>query len=155
MPDWLIRIVPIAHPTPDLPAAFVPDLMDAGPGTPLTVQVDDILVWSNTTKETHWPWPVDANGNPLPDNLVPPGLMLSEPMPANTPSNLYDVTMPPTGNTIDYCCKLYPKMRGRIIITQVPGISEIVSPSGNFLVGGVPAGIEPTEEWPQPGGGKK
>jgi plastocyanin len=115
MPDWLIRIEPVANPTPEVPAAFVPDKMDSA-------QVDDIVVWSNTTNETHWPWPVDANGNPLPDNQVPPGLKLSDPIPANTPSNNYDVTMPPTGNTIDYCCKLHPKMRGKIIVTPIPAV---------------------------------
>ena len=123
MPDWLIRIVPVPHPTLDVPAAFVPDLRDAQSGTPLTAQVDDIVVWSHTTNETHWPWPVDANGNPLPDNQVPPGLKLSDPIPANTPSNSYDATMPPTGNTIDDRCELHPKMRGQIIVTAIPTAS--------------------------------
>jgi hypothetical protein len=57
---------------PEVPAAFVPDLRNAHPGTPLTAQVDDIVVWSNATNETHWPWPVDAHGNPLRDNQIPP-----------------------------------------------------------------------------------
>jgi len=120
MPDWLIRIVPVANPTPAVPAAFIPALRDAHAGTPLTAQVDDIVVWSNTTNHEHWPWPLDANGNPLPDNQVPPGLKLSDPIPANTSSNNYDVTMPASGNTIDYCCKLHPQMRGQIIVTAIP-----------------------------------
>jgi plastocyanin len=123
MPNWLIKIVPVANPTPEVPAAFIPDLKDAKPGTPLTAQVDDIVVWSNRTNEAHWPWPVDADGNRLPDNQVPPGLALSDAIPANTPSNSYDVTMPATGNTIDYCCKLHPKMRGQITVTAIPKVS--------------------------------
>jgi hypothetical protein len=125
MPDWLIKIVPAAHPTPGVPAAFVPDLRGSHEGTPLTAQVDDIVVWSNTTDRPHWPWPVDANGNPLPDNQVSPALgnYLSASIPANTSSNSYDVTMPAVGTTIDYCCKLHPKMRGQIIVTPIPPVS--------------------------------
>ena len=35
MPDWSIKIVPAENPTTDVPAAFVPDLSGAQPGTPL------------------------------------------------------------------------------------------------------------------------
>ena len=49
MPDWSIKIVPAENPTTDVPAAFVPDLSGAQPGTPLTAQVDDIVTWNNTT----------------------------------------------------------------------------------------------------------
>ena len=70
MPDWSIKIVPAESPTTDVPAAFVPDLSGAQPGTPLTAQVDDIVTWNNTTSDPHQPWPADANYNPLPDAQV-------------------------------------------------------------------------------------
>jgi hypothetical protein len=40
--------------------------------TPLTAKVDDIVTWNNTNNEDHWPWPVGADGTPLPDDQVSP-----------------------------------------------------------------------------------
>ena len=124
MPDWSIRIVPAQNPTTDVPAAFVPDLSGAQPGTPLTAQVDDIVTWNNTTNEDHWPWPVDYNGNPLPDAQVSTqfGNFFSEKVAAGMSSRpSYNVpSVPFSGTTINYCCKLHPKMLGQIRVTLIP-----------------------------------
>ena len=68
MPDWSIKIIPSAH-----GAAFVPDLHGAQPGDPLRTQQDDLVTWNNTTRDSHQPWPADANYNPLPDSVVTRG----------------------------------------------------------------------------------
>lgn len=123
MPDWSIKIVPTTPPTPGAPAAFVPDLLNAHAGTPLTAQVDDLVTWNNTTGEDHWPWPVDGSGNPLPDSQVSTanGNFLSNRIPAGMSSSpSYNVTMPAAGNTINYCCKLHPQMLGQIVVTPIP-----------------------------------
>jgi hypothetical protein len=128
MPDWSIKIVPAEKPTKDVPAAFVPDLRGAQPGTPLTAQVDDIITWNNTTNHDHWPWPVDADGNPLPDNQVSTakGNYLSDRIRAGMPSSpSFDVPMQTA--PINYCCKLHPKMLGQIIITQIPDLKTETS----------------------------
>jgi len=44
--------------------------MGAHPDSPLITQLDDIVTWNNTTNQKHWPWPVDANNNLLPDSAV-------------------------------------------------------------------------------------
>jgi hypothetical protein len=124
MPDWSIKIVPAETPTTDEPAAFVPDLIGARPGTPLETQVDDIVTWNNTTDEEHWPWPVDEKGDPLPPDQVSPqfGNYLSNKIPAHMSSRPgYNVMMPASGDIIDYCCKLHPQMRGKIKVTAIPG----------------------------------
>src|SRR5215469_16643195 len=122
MPDWSIKIVPAENPTTDLPAAFVPDLSGAQPGTPLNAQVDDIVTWNNTTNEDHWPWPVDYNGNPLPDAQVSTqfGNFFSEKIAAGMSSRpSYNVpSVPFSGTTINYCCKLHPKVLGQICSTR-------------------------------------
>jgi hypothetical protein len=124
MPDWSIKIVPAAEPTKDVPAVFVPDLIGAQPGTPLEAQVDDIVTWNNTTNEDHRPWPVDYNGNPLPDDQVSSvyGNYLSNIIHAGMSSRpSYNVpNVPFSGTTINYCCKLYPKMLGQIKVTTIP-----------------------------------
>jgi hypothetical protein len=64
----------------------------------------------------HWPWPVDYNGNPLPDNQVSiaNGNYLSDKISAGMswrPS--YNVlNVPFSGMTINYRCKLHPKILG-------------------------------------------
>ena len=130
MPDWSIKIVPAVNPTTDVPAAFVPDLSGAQPGTPLTAQVDDIVTWNNTTKHSHQPWPADAHYNPLPDSqFLPRGSAnyLSDVIPPDTSSRpSYDVAQPaakPATWTVYYCCKLHPTVvseRGTIIGTVPP-----------------------------------
>jgi hypothetical protein len=124
MPDWSIKIVPVGQPTTDVPAAFVPDLIGSQPGTPLEAQVDDIVTWNNTTMQDHWPWPVDYYGNPLPDDKVSTqfGNYLSDKIPAGMSSRpSYNVPIVPfSGTTINYCCKLQPKMLGQIKVTVIP-----------------------------------
>lgn len=133
MPDWSIKIVPAANPTKEAPAAFVPDIEDAEPGDPLKAQDDDIVTWNNTTGDEHWPWPTDANFNPLPDDKVlNTPLYLSDLIPKGRSSRPnYNVLMPgiqgnnipPTG-TIYYCCKCHLQERGTIAVTAVPTISQ-------------------------------
>jgi len=45
------------------PAAFAPQ--DGGPGQPLEAWDGDTVTWNNTTGDHHWPWPTDANYQPL------------------------------------------------------------------------------------------
>jgi hypothetical protein len=120
MPDWSIKIVPASK---TQPAAFVPDLHGAQPGDPLKTQVDDIVTWNNTTNEPHWPWPTDANFNPLPDSQVPrgsPNYLSDKILPGGSSRPSYVMVAPATGNTIFYCCKLHPTMHGTIAVSAVP-----------------------------------
>jgi hypothetical protein len=131
MPRWVIKIVPAVQPTPEVPAAFVPDFIGAQPGQPLEgPQVDDIITWNNETGEDHWPWPVDDNGNPLPDDKVSIANWnyLSNRIPAGGPAgrgSRPDYNVPPVPPyvptiTINYCCKLHPKMLGQIKVKAIP-----------------------------------
>ena len=64
MPDWSIRIIPVAivaHPAG--PAEFEPQ--GERSGRPLEAWVGDTVTWNNTTDAAHWPWPTDANYQPL------------------------------------------------------------------------------------------
>jgi len=74
--------------------------------------------------EDHWPWPVDYNGNPLPDAQVSIqfGNFFSEKIAAGMSSRpSYNVpSVPFSGTTINYCCKLHPKMLGQIRVTLIP-----------------------------------
>jgi hypothetical protein len=133
MPNWSIKIVPAAQPMAEVPAAFVPDRRDVDgnplpPGAPLTAQADDSVHWNNTTNEDYWPWPVDYYGNPLPDNQVSNqfGNYLSDRIPAGGPAGRpsrpnYNVPIVPfSGTTINYCCKLHPKVLGQIKVNRNP-----------------------------------
>ena len=128
MPDWSIKIVPAANPTPDAPAAFQPDLIGSNPGDPLNVQDDDIVTWNNTTGDAHWPWQTDQNYVPFSDNTVQgdPTLNLSNPVPAGKSSRpSYNVLIPnaasnPPSGTIYYCCKYHLQERGMLLVTAVP-----------------------------------
>jgi hypothetical protein len=84
--------------------------------------VSDIVTWNNTTNQEHWLWPVDANGNPLPDNQISTqfGNYLSDKIPGMSSTRYYDGMMPASGSTINYCCKLHPKMRGQINVNPIP-----------------------------------
>jgi hypothetical protein len=115
MPDWSIKIVPNPAAVADAPAAFVPDLIGAGPGDPLQAQVADIVSWNNTTGEAHWPWPTDANGVLL---SVTPGdaAYLSDDIPCHTPSDGYSL---PNAGTLYYCCKWHHAERGQIVVAAV------------------------------------
>ena len=54
--EWNIRIV----------TAFQPRVPGGTPGSQLLVQAGDVVTWGNDTTQTHQPWPLDANGNPVP-----------------------------------------------------------------------------------------
>lgn len=129
MPDWSIKIVPSSSGNG---AAFMPDLKGAKQGDPLPAQQDDLVTWNNTTKDTHQPWPTDANYQPLPDSAVLPrgsSGYLSDPIPGGESSRpSYDVSQPPgppppDSWTVYYFCKLHPMVtteRGTISATIVP-----------------------------------
>jgi hypothetical protein len=132
MPDWSIKIVPAA--TGD-GAAFQPDLQGYEPGDPLIAQQDDLVTWSNTTNDTHQPWPTDPNYNPLSEaDVLPRGSAnyLSDPIPPDESSRpSYDVAQPtppppakpPNNWTVYYFCKLHPDIeteRGTIQASTPP-----------------------------------
>jgi hypothetical protein len=120
MPDWSIKIVPAASQIAGAPDQFVPDVPGTKPGDPLKALATDVVTWNNTTNDDHWPWPTDNNYNPLPDAQVPrqSPFYLSDKIPAGQSSRPNWVAVkPPTGNTVYYCCKLHPQMRGTIVIT--------------------------------------
>ncbi len=124
--NWVIKIVPAENPTPEVPAVFKPDLIGVPPGTPLKAQGDDKVTWNNVAKEDHWPWPVDADGKELPVDQVKPefGNFLSKEIPADFPNGVPstpEYNVPNEDTTINYCCKLYPKMLGQIKVTKYPG----------------------------------
>jgi len=122
MPVWSIKIV--ATPSGQ-PAAFQPDLPGAKPGDPLNVLSGDLVTWNNTTDETYQPWPTDSSGNLLqeePNGPVGPrgsANYLSDPIPGNAASRpSWNVVQIISGqNTIYYCIKTLPQVRGTIEIT--------------------------------------
>ena len=125
MPDWSIKITVVGG-----NPAFVPDLIGAQAGSPLVAQVDDLVSWNNTTDQPHWPWPTDQNFKPLQDKdvSVQNGNYLSDDIPPNRSSSpAYDVNMPASGNTIYYCCKHNPQIRGTIIVTPIPSLQTTVT----------------------------
>jgi hypothetical protein len=127
MADWSIKIVPAASGDG---AAFAPDLIGYGPGDPLPAQQDDLVTWSNLTKETHQPWPTDSNYVPLSEaQVMPRGSpnYMSDPIPPGTSSRpSYDVSQPstkPNAWTVYYFCKSHPDIeteRGTIEATLAP-----------------------------------
>ena len=124
MPDWSIKIVPGAT------AQFVPDIEGAKPGDTLVAQEADLISWNNTTDQPCQPWPTDAAGNPLPDNLVSTtiGNYLSDEIPPNRSSSpAYVVVMQKSGPVITYCCKKNPRVRGTIEVTPIPQALKVPS----------------------------
>ncbi|HXO19531.1 MAG TPA: hypothetical protein VOA87_06355 [Thermoanaerobaculia bacterium] len=118
MPDWMVNIV--AGAKPGDPATFVPQLQPPRADGALIAQANDNVNWNNTTKDTHQPWPAEANFTPLPDADVP----------RNSPNYLSDSiapgasSRPPwgaakstvTGTTVYYICKKHPQERGMVLI---------------------------------------
>ena len=113
--EWNVRIIqhgPVA--------AFEPRVPGGTPGGQLLAQAGDVVTWGNATAETHQPWPLGADGNPVPPATPPsatPGYM-SEPILANnssTPQYVIDAALP-VGTVINYCCRLHPTERGSIKI---------------------------------------
>jgi hypothetical protein len=105
--DWNIRIVSTGSGT-----AFEPRVPGGTPGGQLLAQAGDVVSWGNATNETHQPWPLDANGNPVPaatPEAATPGYM-SAPIPRNsssTPQYVIDSGLA-AGTVINYYCKQHP-----------------------------------------------
>ena len=114
--EWNVRIVSIGTTT-----AFQPRVPGGNPGDQLLAKAGDIVTWGNATNDTHQPWPLDANGNPVPaatPESATPGYM-SAPIPPNnssTPQYVIDGNLA-AGTVINYCCKFHPTTeRGSIKI---------------------------------------
>jgi hypothetical protein len=125
MPDWSIKIVPVDPSKPDGSAQFVPQ--NAPVGQPLATWNGDLVTWNNTTDTAHWPWPTDANYQPLTVKSGDLGYM-SDDIPMRQGSRpTYSInlpsTPPPTPYTVYYYCKDHPNdpnERGTIVITNPP-----------------------------------
>lgn len=132
MADWSIKIVSASS---GGGAAFQPDVPGFNVGDPLPAQQDDLVSWSNTTDDTHQPWPTDSNYNPLSEAQVLPrgsANYLSDPIPPDESSRpSYDVSQPtptppakpPSSWTVYYFCKRHPTVtteRGTIEATVPP-----------------------------------
>src|ERR671927_1990785 len=104
MSEQLIRIVP-SNDKNKKGASFQPATLSA--------QVNDVVCWSNTTDETHQPWPSPPNSNVA----VPRGSAnyLSDPLPPGQSSRPSFVitqpatTSPPQPVTITYYCATHPE----------------------------------------------
>jgi hypothetical protein len=105
--EWNVRIV-----TTGTATAFEPRVPGGMPGGELLAQAGDVVTWGNATTETHQPWPLDANGNPVPaanPESATPGYM-SDPIPANnssTPQYVINSSLT-VGSVINYYCRLHP-----------------------------------------------
>lgn len=95
--------------------------------TPLSAQQNDVVCWTNNTGETHQPWPLDANGKPLPASSTPRGSAnyLSDPIPPNRSSRPSYIVVQPSGNPptwkLNYYCATHPQRqseRGTISAQQ-------------------------------------
>jgi hypothetical protein len=126
MPDYSIRIVPVNPSNPKGSARFVPQNGVAG-GTQ-EVWDGDTLTWNNTTDTEHWPWPTDANYQPVtlpaPERDAP-GYMSDEIAAHGASRPTYPVDLgnqtPPL--IIHYYCKNHPNdhnERGTVRIIAVP-----------------------------------
>jgi hypothetical protein len=118
MPDWSIKIVGSGNAT-----SFAPKAQQA--------QQDDLVSWNNTTNETHQPWPLDGNGNPI--KSPSPGEYLSDPIPPGRSSRpAYNVAQPATSPppdswTVSYYCKNHPNRpseRGTIVASVPPDVNS-------------------------------
>jgi hypothetical protein len=94
---------------------------------PQFAQQGDNISWNNTTNETHQPWPLDANGNPITNLPRDDPRYLSDPIPPNNPSTPpYGVAQPagkPATWTVNYICLNHPKRtseRGSIVAQVTP-----------------------------------
>jgi hypothetical protein len=126
MPEWSIKIIPVDPAKPAGSAQFVPQ--NAPVGKPLATWDGDLVTWNNTTDTAHWPWPTDANYNPLP---VTPGTTayMSDDIAARQGSRpTYSVNLPTSGSPpvpyiAHYYCKDHPNdpsERGTISIIPPP-----------------------------------
>jgi hypothetical protein len=123
MPDWSIKIIPVNPSQPNGAATFEPQ--DKGPGQPLEAWDGDTVTWNNTTGADHWPWPTDANYQPLNVSRGQQAYM-SDNIPAGQGSRpTYPVNLgsasPPL--LVHYYCKNHPNVeseRGIIRVIAIP-----------------------------------
>jgi hypothetical protein len=94
---------------------------------PQYAQQGDNVFWNNTTGETHQPWPLDANGDPVANLSRDDPRYLSDPIPPHRPSTPpYGVAQPagkPATWTVNYICLNPPKRkseRGSIVAQVTP-----------------------------------
>lgn len=123
MPDWSIKIVPVDPANPTGPAAFQPQ--GAAPGEPLEAWDGDTVTWNNTTGANHWPWPTDANYQPLPVSRGQQAYMSDDIAAGQGSRPTYPVNLgsasPPL--LVHYYCKDHPDVqseRGIIRVIAVP-----------------------------------
>ena len=131
MAVWSIKIV--AGPDPNSLAEFVPQLQEGGPDG-LLASTGDAVTWNNATDDAHQPWPVDNEGNPLPEDKIQPprgqanSIYLSDEIPPHHASRpTYLCVAPAVGNQIFYCCRLHPHERGVITLTNVASTAAVTS----------------------------
>jgi hypothetical protein len=96
-------------------------------GDPLTVDRGVGVKWNNETLQSHWPWPVDNQGNPMAEaDAKTLGFYLTDDVPsdsASTPIYSSDPkfsTPPPDvqGPMIKYLCLHHPNEVGFIFIRE-------------------------------------
>lgn len=108
--DWSITITPSGQ-----FAAFNPN--------PQQAQNADLVAWNNRTGETHQPWPLGQDGQPIPEADITRGsagcTYLSDPIdPWSSSSPAYLCQAPDKGKTtIEYTCKFHPEERGSIVVS--------------------------------------
>lgn len=109
--DWSIKIVPAA--SGNL-SEFTPN--------PQQAQVSDLLSWNNRTGESHWPWPADANFEPMSeeDAKKQENWLATEipPWESSTPAYVCPDMLPgETQKTLYYVCWLHREEHGTIDVT--------------------------------------
>ena len=117
--DWSIKI---SQPKGSALAVFTPDLLGMQPGDPLQAGNQDLISWNNTTRDSHWPWAIDATtGQPYQSSqdAKDAGFYLSDEIPAGESSTpAYATTAQTDPFTIDYICKIHPDETGSIVVTN-------------------------------------
>jgi hypothetical protein len=105
---------------------FQPDDPPGDPGQPLGVDRGESVTWNNETDRSHWPWPIDAQGNLLSaadakafgfhlSRNIPKG-GVSSPEYNSNPQFSPPLLPPPT---ITYVCRHHRKERGSIVVREL------------------------------------
>jgi hypothetical protein len=114
MPDRSIKIVPVNPSNPEGPAAFAPQYEGyAWDG--------DLVTWNNDTEAAHWPWPTDANYQPLDVKPGDLGYMTNN-IPARQGSRPWyavNLTSPTPPQRVYYYCRNHPNERSERGIIEV------------------------------------
>jgi plastocyanin len=119
VPDWSIRILPVNSSHPAGPAEFEPQ--GERSGRPLEAWVGDTVTWNNTTDAAHWPWPTDANYQPLNVQLGDLGYMSDNIQAKQGSRPTFNVGTQPA--LLHYYCKNHPNEqseRGTINVIPIP-----------------------------------